>query len=94
MKIDRLIWDPWNVAHIAEHQVTPEEVEEICQADPLVEAGHTGRILVIGLNKAGRLLTAVLDPEPEQGVYYVVSARAAARKERVLYRAQRGGEEQ
>jgi len=68
-KIDRLVWDPWNVAHIARHQVIPEEVDEVCQADPLVELGHTDRILVIGVTRTGRLLTAVLDPEPEAGVY-------------------------
>jgi len=26
----RLVWDVWNVGHIARHRVDPEEVEEVC----------------------------------------------------------------
>ncbi len=28
--IRRLIWDSWNVAYIARHEVTSDEVEEVC----------------------------------------------------------------
>ena len=34
--VGRLIWDPWNIGHIARHDVTPEEVEQVCRG-PHVE---------------------------------------------------------
>lgn len=28
IKIDKLIWEEWNINHIARHEVVPAEVEE------------------------------------------------------------------
>lgn len=41
--VRRLVWDPWNVAHIACHEVTPEEVEEVCHGEPVVQEGKHRR---------------------------------------------------
>ena len=30
MRIDELLWDDWNIEHIAGHGVEPDEVEEAC----------------------------------------------------------------
>ena len=89
--IRRLIWDSWNVAHIARHQVNPEEAEEVCHADPVVQQGDKGRFLVFGPTKSGRMLTVVLDPEGES-VYYPVTARAASKRERAIYAQEKAGE--
>jgi len=89
--VRRLIWDAWNEAHIARHQVTREEVEEVCQARPIVQEGYGGRSLVIGPTRSGRMLTIVLDPEGE-GIYYPVTARPASRRERAIYEPGGGGE--
>lgn len=92
LTIRRLLWDSWNVAHIARHQVTPEEVEEACHADaPYTDEGKKGRIRLVGPTLSGRLLAVILDPEEEEGVYYPVTARPASRKERRLYQQQKGG---
>ncbi len=32
--IARLIWEALNIAHLARHDVTLEEVEQVCQGDP------------------------------------------------------------
>lgn len=91
--IRHLIWDPWNVAHIACHQVSPEEGEEVCHGSPLVQQGYQRRIVLIGPTLAGRMLAVVLDPEG-RGVYYPVTARPASHKERALYRQYKeGGDE-
>lgn len=87
--VHRLRWDPWNVAHIARHQVSPEEVEEVCQGDPLVLTGYLDRLIVLGPTGEGRVIAAILAPE-ETGVYYPVTARPASRKERALYRQEKG----
>ena len=87
--VRRLVWDPWNVGHIARHQVSPEEVEEVCQGNPLVLTGYMARLIVIGPTREGRMVAAILAPE-ETGVYYPVTARPASRKERALYHREKG----
>ena len=71
--VRRLIWDSWNIEHIARHDVTTHEVEEVCHGDPFTSATHKGRTRLIGTNQAGRMLTVILDRE-KQGIYYVVTA--------------------
>ncbi len=61
--IQQLLWDESNIAHIARHDVSPQEVEEVCHSDYLALADHTERILPLGLAIAGRILVVVLDPE-------------------------------
>ncbi len=83
--IRRLHWDPGNVAHIARHGITIEDVETACHSEPLVQQGYGGRLLVFGPARDGRLLTIVLEPETEEGIYDVITARRASRRERMLY---------
>ncbi len=88
----RLSWEDWNIKHIARHNVTPDEVEEVCHGDPYVEQGKKGRIRLIGSTREGRMLAVFLDPEVEHGVYYPVTARSASKKERREYEISKGGE--
>jgi uncharacterized DUF497 family protein len=82
--VRRLRWDPWNVGHIARHDVVPEEVEEVCLGRPSIEAGYMGRLRLVGPTLAGRILAVILAPEEEE-VYHVITARPASRKERQRY---------
>jgi len=90
--VHRLVWDNWNIAHIARHQVIPEEVEEVCEGNPTTSQTYAGRIRVAGPTRAGRMLTIILAPKGEEGVYYLVTARSADRKERKEYQQEKGGE--
>jgi uncharacterized protein len=90
LTIRRLIWDAWNVAHIARHHVIPEEVEEVCHGLPLTSQTYKGRIRVVGPTQARRMLTVILGPTDQQGVYYPITARPADRKERRNYEQQQG----
>ncbi|SRR6266446_7486962 len=86
--IKKLVWDAWNIKHIASHHVVPEEVEDVCYTgNAQHEEANKGRIRVTGVTQKGHILSAFLDPEPEEGVYYVVSARPASRPERKDYQA-------
>ena len=86
MLVNRLIWDEWNVPHIARHAVTPDEVEEICHGRHAVREGYANRIVLIGRTVRGRLLAVILDPNTAQeNVYYPVTSRPADRKERRIY---------
>jgi uncharacterized protein len=89
--IVHLIWDEWNVAHIARHNVTPQEVEDVCHNEPTENEGYQHRMLLIGSTHNGRMLSLVLAPQGE-GVYYPVTARDASRKERRLYQLKKEGE--
>lgn len=91
IEIQQLLWDDWNIGHIARHSVTPEQVEAVCQGDVLALQSHSGRLIVLGRDDAGDILAGVLSPQREEGVYYVVIARPASRNERRYYRQQRGG---
>jgi uncharacterized DUF497 family protein len=90
--IRRLRWDDWNVGHIARHQVSPEEVEEVWHSDYIIREAYGGRIVLIGPTSTGRTLAVVLDPEPEEGVYYPVTARPASRRERRQYQQEKRDE--
>jgi uncharacterized protein len=90
LTIRRLIWETWNIAHIARHDVIPDEVEEVCHGTPITSATYKGRIRVVGPTQSRRMLTVILAPTDEQGVYYPITARPADRKERRNYEQQRG----
>ena len=93
MIIKKLIWEEWNIAHISRHNILPGEVEEICQTSSHTENAEKGRIRITGLTKEERLISAFLDPETDDGIYYPVSARDASKKERRSYKAwNKGGE--
>jgi uncharacterized DUF497 family protein len=88
--VRRLIWDTWNIAHIARHDVIPDEVEEVCHGQPMTSQTYKGRLRVVGPTRSRRMLTVILAPTEEPGVYYPVTARPADRKERRGYEQQRG----
>ena len=84
ISISRLLWDPWNVQHIARHSVTPAEVEQVCESAFIARRSYAGRILLIGPTYANRVLVVVLEPVDESS-HYVITARPASRKERRLH---------
>ena len=90
--VRRLRWDAWNADHIARHAVTPDEVEQVCQAVILASETYAGRLRLIGPTGTGRMLTIILAPEDE-GIYYTITARPASRKERRRYAEETGGME-
>jgi uncharacterized DUF497 family protein len=80
-----LIWDEWNIRHIARHNVTPDEVTDVCRRWHVVRQSYDDRLIVIGTTETGNLLTVILNPH-ERGIYYPITARPASRTERRAYR--------
>ena len=78
--VKNFIWDEWNRKHIARHNITPEEIEEICHGRHQAKESYRNRILITGKTKAGRNLSIVLSPEDRnlkpygKGIYYVITA--------------------
>ena len=87
MRLCELEWDERNEAHIAEHEVTPLEVEEVIFEDaPHYRRGPgKGIYHVYGQTGAGRYLFVVLKLLGG-GRGRVITAREMTRKERRLYR--------
>lgn len=83
-----LLWDEHNIAHIARHQVEPEEVEQVIRNKPfdLPRDNRRGeeRTPHLGETDAGRILFVVTTPRPNGT--RVVTAFDADRKLQRYYR--------
>jgi len=92
VRIDELIWTEENEEHIAEHGVTPQEVEELFfEESPYFRRGPGENLShVYGRTGAGRYLFVVMVYLGE-GKGYVVTARDMDRKERRLYQKRAKG---
>jgi uncharacterized DUF497 family protein len=89
VRIHHFVWPDDRIDHIAEHGVTPDEVEEACFAIPLVQRakskGKNPVYYVLGETAAGRHLFCVIIRLPG-GKAYPVTARLMTRKEKSRYR--------
>ena len=90
IEVRDLIWDEWNREHVARHGVTERDVLTACLGPHHTGGSYNGRIRLIGLDTVGSMVTVILSPQEEQGIYYVVTARPASRKERRVYRQEVG----
>jgi len=63
-----------NVQHIAEHDVTKEEVEEVLKHPEGTEKSRSsGRFIAFGETSTGRLIAVVYDEVDEDAVYPVTA---------------------
>lgn len=88
-----LIWDDWNVSHIARHGVAQDEVDEVCHGHPItLRESYKNRLVLLGETQAGKVLAVVLGPFPDapEGTFYPFTARPAHRSERRAYLEMRG----
>jgi len=84
VKIYELIIEPGREEHIARHQVSVAEVEEVIFSAPFIRKARQGRYHIIGQTEAGRYLTIFVAPRG-RGVYGLVTARDAGDAERRAY---------
>ena len=84
MRISSFEWDETNVAHIARHNITPEEVEETCFNNPLILRGRWKRYYALGQADSGRYLTVIFEVK-FRGIVRVITARDMDDSERRRY---------
>jgi uncharacterized DUF497 family protein len=84
LKIYDIIVEPEREEHIARHNVSVEEVEEVIEGNYQVTRARQGRYRLIGHTASGRYLTIIVAPRG-QGVYGLVTARDADDGERRIY---------
>ena len=93
IKVKKLIWDSWNVKHIARHHVLTGEVEAVCHGATLILRGQQkGRLLLIGSTEENRMISIVLESKGH-GVYYPVTAYDSDLKDIALYKRLKGGDD-
>ena len=86
MTIDEFIWPEERIEHIAQHGVTPEEVEEVCFGKALVQRakseGENPVYYVLGQTEAGRHLFCVVIGFPNGNGYPVTAREMTVRRYR------------
>ena len=89
MRIYELLWPPERIDHIAKHNVTPDEVWEVCQGKSFVQRakseGENPVYYVLGQTNAGRYLFCVVIQFPD-GRGYPVTSRPMTDQEKRRYR--------
>lgn len=91
--VKKLIWDPWNVRHIARHNISPDQVEAVCHGSPLVLRGQQkNRLVLIGLTEENLVMTVILESKGK-GKYYPITAYPTDKHDVVLYERIKGGED-
>ncbi len=95
MSTELFDWDSANLGHIAEHNVAPEEVEEVLLGDPLelgfqADEGDEERWLFLGETARGRILQVVITLRGER--IRVVTAYDASRQDKLLYLETKAGQ--
>ena len=89
MRVKELHWNQSQIEHIAQHNVTPEEVEEVCSSNPFVQrtktCGDSPVYHVLGQTPTGRYLFSVIIQFPD-GKGYPVTARSMTDKEKRRYK--------
>jgi uncharacterized DUF497 family protein len=85
------LWDSASIPHIARHNITPEEAEQVVENDPLdierqLRDGEE-RMLHLGETFAGRVLFVVVTVRAEMN--RVVTAFPADRQARKFYAAKK-----
>jgi uncharacterized DUF497 family protein len=81
VRIKAVLWDQWNISHIAHHGVEQAEVEELLEGNPQIRKSRTGSYVLYGQSEAGRYLIVVIAPR-SQGMVYVITARDMSDREK------------
>jgi len=85
MKIADFEWDRANEAHIARHNVTPAEVEEVFLSEYFLRKTRSGRYGLYGRSFYGRYLFVVFE-RLKGNTVRIITARDMADKEKIFYR--------
>ncbi len=84
--ISSLVWNDKNIEHIAPHEVSPEEVEELCMSDPLIlkapSKGQHPVYYVLGQTRNGRYLFSVIIYFGQRKGYVVTARDMTYKKKR------------
>ncbi len=83
-------WNKWNLAHIGDHGISPEEAENVVRSArvPYPQEREDDKWLVWGRSPAGRYLQVVFVLDPDLQVF-VIHARPLTEREKRSCRKRR-----
>lgn len=86
MRIHELLWSEDRIEHIDRHNITPEEVEEVCFSRSLIlrakSRGENPIYYVLGQTHSGRYLFCVVIQFPDYKGYPVTARFMTAKEKR------------
>jgi uncharacterized DUF497 family protein len=86
MEISEFEWDENNIEHISNHNVLPDEIEDVAfDDDPWIRKGREGTRYMLGYTIAGRYLFIVYVLKGK-GIARVITAMDMDGKTRKLYK--------
>ena len=86
MEIREFEWNDTNIEHIARHNVSPDEVEDVAFDDePWIRRGRKGTRYMFGYTVGGRYLFIVYRSK-NRGIARVITAMDMDEKTRKLYK--------
>lgn len=86
MEITWFEWDNSNIEHIARHNISPDEVEDVAFDDePWIKKGREGTRYMLGCTVAGRYLFTVYISKGK-GIARVITAMDMDEKTKKLYK--------
>lgn len=81
IRVKKLLWDKWNLEHIKKHNVSKDEVKKAGKNILFSVKTYNNRLRTV--SRVGkRLISLILSPQAEKGVYYPITARDASKNER------------
>ena len=86
--VRKLVWDDWNISHLARRQITPEDIEWLLsgmQPRPRFDRGRNGTLAVWGKDKRDRYLLLILAERGERA-FYPVTARPMTSREKSRFK--------
>lgn len=80
-------WNEWNIEHVQQHGVAPEEAEWVVERakPPYPERREDDKWLVMGQATGGRFLQVIYIEDPE-GSIFIIHARPLNEREKQRYR--------
>lgn len=81
-------WIEWNIEHLQEHGVTPEEAELVVlnAAPPYPEQRGESKWLVIGRGTGGRFVQVIYVFDEDDTTAFIIHARPITDREKRRYR--------
>jgi len=82
--ICKLVWDAWNIEHIARRSISPPDIERLlsnASPRPRFQKSRSGTLAVWGKDESNRYLLVVL-ARRDGGVYYPVTSRLMTAREK------------
>jgi len=86
MRVESLRWDDANIEHIANHSVSPDEVEDVCFGLHLVRKERPLVYIMSGQTSAGRYINVVVE-HVGKGQFRPITAFEMSENYKKSYRA-------